>query len=785
MILNMATQRTFPNCKSAEHTGYSGFRRQPMSVFITKSRFYLPALLGRNFSGVKFILLTSMAVLFAFLPANAQSSFLTPSPGYKSADLLDAHIFSVFDVSEDLVYASDGDTIFCFDADTDEIINKYGKPAGYDGFAGFLTLSPDGSTLWAGYTTSYNTDDRIYAIDVLTGEWTLMATLAGNFDLEFYGQTLLVSGLNSTNWGDPNGVFLLDVSGSNAHRKIIETGGSPAGFSVSSDGDLYYGTSFFTQPNALYRWDAGDVAGVLNDVNADFLTPEDGNKLSDLPESAYDCAADVSGNVVFNFNNFSSSKVLAKWSGVAGGGFNFDTIATASGDSDWLKMVKTRGDILSRVPGNQILAGGFGRPVAEVHLDYLPVLTEKIPNFSGYESTSNSGHDLTPHFSDPDDPDDFVFEITGNSFPEVAQVSVVQNVLLVDFLEAGQTNITLQVTSAGQSVETIVVAGTYPQIEGNFETATFEDLFLEPGSFWNGSDLSGEFQSGPLNFPNFYNPDWDSWSGWAYSNMADDSTAGYLNQYSAITAEGFDVEASEGTNYGVGFVPVDFETAGNTPIPLYFNDSSACEVEGFYVTNAVYTSMSMEYGDDFSQKFGGPTGDDPDYFKLLVYGFLNGSASGPVEYYLADYRFADNAKDYIIKTWQWVELSSLGAVDSLEYTLESSDTGAFGMNTPGYFCIDHIHVLPGTVSISEHPDHRDAWLTVYPNPATDFVKIQHPGDDAAVSTVEILDFTGQKVLQKENHLPGERIDLSVLSEGCYLILVQYGDSSHRGLIIKK
>jgi len=59
-----------------------------------------------------------------------------------------------------------------------------------------------------------------------------------------------------------------------------------------------------------------------------------------------------------------------------------------------------------------------------------------------------------------------------------------------------------------------------------------------------------------------------------------------------------------------------------------------------------------------------------------------------VNFYLADYRFADNDSDYIVNSWKYVDLSTLGGVDTYEFDLSSSDTGAFGMNTPAYFCMD-------------------------------------------------------------------------------------------------
>ncbi|MHC4324705.1 MAG: DUF4465 domain-containing protein, partial [Planctomycetota bacterium] len=63
---------------------------------------------------------------------------------------------------------------------------------------------------------------------------------------------------------------------------------------------------------------------------------------------------------------------------------------------------------------------------------------------------------------------------------------------------------------------------------------------------------------------------------------------------------------------------------------------------------------------------------------------------------LADYRFEDAGEDYIVDTWQYVDLTSLGEVVSLEFALSSSDVGDWGMNTPGSFAVDTIVYEPAS-----------------------------------------------------------------------------------------
>ena len=57
-----------------------------------------------------------------------------------------------------------------------------------------------------------------------------------------------------------------------------------------------------------------------------------------------------------------------------------------------------------------------------------------------------------------------------------------------------------------------------------------------------------------------------------------------------------------------------------------------------------------------------------------------------------EYNACHNALDYVVDSWQYVDLSDLGSVRSLEMTLASSDTSGGYMNTPGYFAMDNLVV---------------------------------------------------------------------------------------------
>ena len=118
-------------------------------------------------------------------------------------------------------------------------------------------------------------------------------------------------------------------------------------------------------------------------------------------------------------------------------------------------------------------------------------------------------------------------------------------------------------------------------------------------------------------------------------------------------------------------------------------------LDGGYFTNTTYAALSMLNGDAFAKQFGGASGDDPDWLLLTVAGYdAAGAPSGSIEVTLADYRFADNALDYVLADWLWVDLSDLGSAESLDFVLSGSDVGDFGLNTPAYFALDGLRAVP-------------------------------------------------------------------------------------------
>ncbi|NPD91666.1 DUF4465 domain-containing protein [Xylanibacter muris] len=220
-------------------------------------------------------------------------------------------------------------------------------------------------------------------------------------------------------------------------------------------------------------------------------------------------------------------------------------------------------------------------------------------------------------------------------------------------------------------------------LTGEAVSATFENLWLAPESSWSGphtkgnvvsglygDEMHGSFVSGSYSFSNVYNLSYGSWSGFAYSNSTSSDFITMKDQYNSVTGKGFDGS----DNYCVAF------TSGTIGI---LNAEDGDELRGCYVTNSAYTLHTILNGDSYARKF--ETGD---WLKVVFTGKHADGTESSVEYYLADYRSDNIAEHTYANKWEWVDLSPLGKVVSVSFTLDGSDASAWGLNTPAYFCMD-------------------------------------------------------------------------------------------------
>ena len=218
---------------------------------------------------------------------------------------------------------------------------------------------------------------------------------------------------------------------------------------------------------------------------------------------------------------------------------------------------------------------------------------------------------------------------------------------------------------------------------------------LASGSFVNGgpTDSTAPLSVNGVGFNNSFTDfggGFVGWNGWSFSSVSDSTTPGFGNQYAAFPGAG----ANASSNYAVGFQD---EFNGVFPTIDFGAEVENVQVD---ITNTTYALFAIRDGNDggagFVRQFGdsdGVPGNDgvEDTFLLQIDGFdQSGAATGTVDFYLADYRFANNADDVVIDQWTNVDLSSLGQVGSLVFRLQTTDVSFGFSNTPNYFAADNL-----------------------------------------------------------------------------------------------
>ncbi len=224
--------------------------------------------------------------------------------------------------------------------------------------------------------------------------------------------------------------------------------------------------------------------------------------------------------------------------------------------------------------------------------------------------------------------------------------------------------------------------GPQPQKFDIHLTIRFEQEELEIGQAMN----TEPYQEEVVRFSNHYEmTEWGaSWYGIAVSRCYDTETPGYVNEFSVACGK-----AASGNNFGLGFY--DTYHVDETSCQFQFNQGSEYTISSMMLCLPTYVHLAIKDGNDgfgACRKFG-----DGDWYKAIFTAYnAQGESIGSKDVYLADYR---DGNHYLMDTWEKVDFSDLGPLNRLTITMESTDVGQYGMNTPSYICLDDIDIIIG------------------------------------------------------------------------------------------
>lgn len=295
--------------------------------------------------------------------------------------------------------------------------------------------------------------------------------------------------------------------------------------------------------------------------------------------------------------------------------------------------------------------------------------------------------------------------------------------------------------------------------------------FNEENGSWSGTydDDAESIDSQVFSFVHSSMADWNTWWGFTASNHADNTRPEnpLMQQWSNMAKGGIVLdengevkldafgspEVSDKVPYLVAFWGF---MMGERPVDMSFTDGESYEAVSIYVNLNSYSYYSIEYGDAFSRAF-----TNGDRFTLTIHGVASDETEKTVDVDLASYSNGDLT---INRGWKKVDLSPLGEVNELFFTMSSTDSGDYGMNTPAYFCIDKLSVRPVESSSFSN-------VTRVNRPVINYDRNSHKivlnGSDFAI----VYDVVGNQLMT----IDGTSGDVSSLSAGVYI--VKSGNSS--------
>lgn len=234
--------------------------------------------------------------------------------------------------------------------------------------------------------------------------------------------------------------------------------------------------------------------------------------------------------------------------------------------------------------------------------------------------------------------------------------------------------------------------------EPNYETVDFE------GEYWNaqidtkqygGKLLYGESGMGYEEDNGVYewtdattklhsklNESYDSWAYWnggvAVSNYTCNIADGGPNTQLSLPTG---MAAHSGNNFVVAYGYYD---GGWDSCPVIdFKDGVARKIKGLWVTNNSYFLNSLNNGDGINS-----AATEVTFIDVTFEGFdAAGLSQGKVKCRLQDGKTS-------LTDWKYVDLSSLGAVNSLKINYEFSDDqkNDYGFSAPAYVAIDDVQI---------------------------------------------------------------------------------------------
>ncbi len=265
---------------------------------------------------------------------------------------------------------------------------------------------------------------------------------------------------------------------------------------------------------------------------------------------------------------------------------------------------------------------------------------------------------------------------------------------------------------------------------------------------------------------------WDGFTVSVNGSDEDMAEAGYIsNQWGCMARGGIKTDENGSIVMGDNNKPVSDKAlpyvigyysyyvdhgVGVDPNMIVFADPNPCTPKGMYVANAPYSYYTILNGNAYARAF-----TEGDSLTLVVHGLDEDyERTTSVRYNMAKYPVGGTLQ--ASKDWEYIDLSALGEVNGILFTMESTDKGDFGPNTPTYFCLDKLSVektIPASIESS-----TESTTKVYPSK---FDNVLYVKADKAVQ-LQLFDING-RIMISVNLQEGENaLNVAMLPRGMYV-----------------
>ena len=211
------------------------------------------------------------------------------------------------------------------------------------------------------------------------------------------------------------------------------------------------------------------------------------------------------------------------------------------------------------------------------------------------------------------------------------------------------------------SLATLMSTALFAQLQ----VATFEDIEVSADSIYLLNE-TGTFTSGDFTFDqDVQNYGINYYFGNVVSSKKANTYLGDSQNY---------MSSKGGAFAGSQFVVWYSSYVGKDRVYL----KEAAIIPGFYICNTPWVIDAVENGDGMSGPF-----DANDNLTVIINGYLGGNAVN----HQIEFKLVDGTTP--VTEWTYIDLTELGEVDEISFTMDGTKKNDYGLTTPTYFAMDN------------------------------------------------------------------------------------------------